>query len=179
MSETEASIQSSIVAVYPDQTAAEHAVRRLHKEGLALGDLSIVGTEFRMTEEPYGFVTPGDYAKAGALTGASFGGLFGLVAGAAFLVLPGFGVVVAGGPIATALLAAIEGGMAGTALGCLAGALIGWGVPKDRALKYETHLKGGKFLVVVRSNPQVVDWARKLLAHDGPDHIDVYHPAGA
>src|SRR5262249_16357588 len=32
---------------------------------------------------------------------------------------------------------------------------------------------------VVWCNPQVVDWARKLLAHDAPDHIDVYHPQGS
>src|SRR5271157_6667552 len=75
-----------------------------------------------------------------------------------------------------ALLAGIEGALAGTALGSLAGALVGWGVPKDRALEYEKQIKGGKFLVIVRSNPEVVARARSLLAAPGPDHIDVYEP---
>ena len=73
-------------------------------------------------------------------------------------------------------MAGIEGALAGTALGSLAGALVGWDVPKDRALKYETQIKGGKFLVLVRSVPDVVARAHSLLAAAGPDHIDVYDP---
>ena len=147
---------SSVVAVYPDHAAAERAVRQLHEAGFDLGDLSIVGRDFQETEEPYGFVSRGDYVKAGAETGSLFGGLFGLCVGAGFLVLPGLGLVVVAGPLAAALLAGIEGAVAGTALGSLAGALVGWDVPKDRALKYEEHVKGGKFLVFVRSIPEVV-----------------------
>ena len=75
-----------------------------------------------------------------------------------------------------AVLAGLEGAIAGTALGSLAGALIGWGVPKDRALKYETHLQGGKFIVVVRGVPAVIARARSLLGPHLPEHIDVYEP---
>jgi hypothetical protein len=90
--------------------------------------------------------------------------------------LPGLGLVVVAGPIMAALVAGIEGALAGTALGSLAGALVGWGVPKDRAIKYEEHVKGGKFLVVVRSIPKIVAGAHSLLAAQGPDHINVYEP---
>jgi len=176
MSQAGTSIASSVVAVYPDHASAERAVRQLHDAGFPLGDLSIVGRNFQETEEPYGFVSRGDYAEAGAETGAWFGGMFGLFIGAGFLILPGLGLVVVAGPIATALLAGIEGALAGTALGSLAGALVGWGVPKDRALEYEKQIKGGKFLVIVRSMPEVVARARSLLAAPGPDHIDVYEP---
>ena len=142
MSRVETPNASSVVAVYPDHAAAERAVRQLHDAGFPLGDLSIVGRDFQETEEPYGFVSRGDYIEAGAETGAWFGGLFGLFIGAGFLILPGLGLVVVAGPIAAALLAGIEGAVAGTALGSLAGAFIGWGVPKDRAIKYETQVKG-------------------------------------
>src|SRR5580658_5955601 len=167
MSQAETQSASSVVAVYPDHTTAERAVRQLHEAGFALGDLSIVGRDFQVTEEPYGFVSLGDYAKAGAETGAWFGGMFGLFIGVGFLILPGLGLVVVAGPIAAALLAGIEGALAGTALGGLAGALVGWGVPKDRALKYEKQVKGGKFLVLVRSIPEVVARARSELAIHG------------
>ena len=176
MSQAETAIVSSVVAVYPDHVAAERAVRQLHVAGFALDDLSIVGRDFEVTEEPCGFVSRGDYVKAGAESGSLFGGLFGLCVGAGFLTLPGLGLVVVAGPIAAALLAGIEGALAGTALGSLAGALVGWGVPKDRAIKYENHVKGGKFLIVVRSMPEVVARAHSLLAAQGPDHIDVYEP---
>ena len=117
MSPTETAIASSVVAVYPDHATAERAVRQLHESGFNLGDLSIVGRDSQETEEPYGLVSRGDYVKAGAETGALFGWLFGLCIGAGFLVLPEIGLVVVAGPIAAALLAGIEGALAGTAAG--------------------------------------------------------------
>jgi len=177
MNPAETQLGCSIVAVYPDHASAEHAIRRLHESGFAMCDLSIIGRDFQVSEEPVGFVSAGDYAKAGAGTGAWFGGLFGLLVGAAFLILPGVGPVVVAGPLAVALLAGLEGAVAGTALGTLAGALVGWGIPKDRALKYETQIQGGKFIVVVRGVPEVIARARSLLAPQAPEHLEVYHPA--
>ena len=115
MSQAGTPIASSVVAVYPDQATAKRAVRQLHDAGVALGDLSIVARNFQETDQPYGFVSRGDYAGAGAETGAWFGGMFGLFIGAGILILPGLGLVVVAGPIAAALLAGIEGAVAGTA----------------------------------------------------------------
>ena len=155
MSHAEAPLGSSIVAVYPDHAAAELAIRQLHHAGFATCDLSIIGRDFEVSEEPIGLISAADYAKAGAGAGASVGGLVGLLVGAAVLILPGVGPVVVAGPLVAALLAGLEGAIAGTAVGSLA-VLVGWGIPKDRALKYETHMKGGKFIVVVRGVPEVV-----------------------
>jgi hypothetical protein len=176
MSHAETPVGSSMVAVYRDHAAAEQALRQLHQAGFAMDDLSIIGRDFEMSEEPVGFITAGDYAKAGAETGTWFGGLFGLCIGAAFLILPGIGPVVVAGPIVTTVLGAIEGALAGSALGYLAGALVGWGIPRDRAIKYETQIKGGKFIVVVRGLPEVITRARSLLATQAPEHMEVYEP---
>jgi hypothetical protein len=86
------------------------------------------------------------------------------------------GPIVVAGPLTAAIVAGIEGAVAGTALGSLAGALVGWGVPREKALKYEKHVQGGKFLVVVRSEPEVVARARNLLNGQTPEHIEVYNP---
>ena len=176
MSLAEPAIANSVAAIYPDHLAAERAVRQLHEAGFDLDELSIVGRDFQETDEPCGLVSRADYIKTGMKTGSMFGGLLGLCVGAAFLILPGIGPVVVAGPLAAALLAGIEGAVAGTALGSLAGALVGWDVPNDRAVKYEKQVEGGKFLVFVRSVPEVVSRARSLLAAQGPDHIDVYEP---
>ncbi len=119
MSQAVTAIVSSVVAVYPDHASAERAVRQLHVGGFALDDLSIVGRGSEVTEEPCGLVSRGDYVKAGAESGSLFGGLSGLCIGAGFLVLPGVGLVVVAGPIAAALLAGIEGALAGAALGSI------------------------------------------------------------
>jgi uncharacterized membrane protein len=174
MSQTGNPVVSSVVAVYPDHDAAEQAIRMLREEGFDMRDLSIVGRDFRVQEEPAGFVTTGDYATAGAETGAWVGGLFGLLVGAAFLILPGLGVVVVAGPISAAILGGIEGAMAGAALGALGGALVGWGVPHEHAIKYETHIKAGKFLVVARGDAERVNHAKEILGA-GTEHVDVYH----
>jgi hypothetical protein len=176
MSMTETAVIHSVAAVYPDHASAEAAVRQLHESGFNLADLSIVGRGLQETEEPHGLVGRGEYVKAGAETGSLVGGLFGLCLGAAFLVLPGIGPVVVAGPIAAVVLGGVEGALAGIGLGGLTGALVGWDVPKARALKYETLVKGGKFLVFVRSTPEVVARAHSLLADQGPDHIDLYQP---
>ena len=159
MNQVRLAVNSHVVAVYADHEAAERAVRRLHEAGIAMSDLSIVGRGAQTTEEPVGVRDAGDYASAGAAAGAWFGGLFGLCVGAAFVVLPGVGPVLVAGPIAAAILAGIEGAVAGTALGGVTGALVGWGLPKEKALKYETHVEGGKFLVVVRGEREVVNRA--------------------
>jgi hypothetical protein len=170
-------VRSSVVAVYPNHAAAERAIRKLHESGFATADLSIVGRDFEVSEKPIGFVSHADYARAGAETGAWFGGLFGLFVGAAFLVLPGVGPIVVAGPIAAALVAGFEGALAGAAIGGLAGALVGWGVPSERALSFESHVKGGKFLVIARGNEAVIARARGLLAAEAPEELSVYGPA--
>ncbi len=149
-SKVEAPVATRVVAVYPDHESAEDAVRRLLKEGFDMKDVSIVGRDFQVTEEPIGFVSTGDFAKIGAATGAWVGGIFGLLVGAAFLIVPGVGPVIVAGPLSAALLGSIEMAIAGAALGALSGALVGWGIPKNQALKYEAQVKAGKFLVLAR-----------------------------
>ena len=93
---------SSIVAVYPDHASAEDAVKVLEKAGFSLKHISIMGRDFQVSETPIGFVTTGDVAAQGRDAGAWAGGIFGLLMGAAFLILPGIGPVVIAGPLAAA-----------------------------------------------------------------------------
>ena len=174
MSQASPPCGSSIVAVYPDHESAEHAIRLLHKNGFAIDDLSIVGRNINLTEEPTGFITTGDYVSAGARSGALIGGLAGVALGAALLVVPGIGAVIVAGPIAAAVLAGVEGAVAGMTLGALAGALVGWGVPREHAIKFESDVQSGKFLVLTRGNAEEIDRARALLKTDTPHQIAVY-----
>jgi hypothetical protein len=162
MAATRTDGRATVIAVYPDHASAEDAVRRLQKEGVPMQDLSIVGKDFQAVEHPLGFVTTGTVAGEGAKVGAWTGGIFGLLVGAAFLILPGVGAVVVAGPLAAALLGGVEGALAGAALGGMTGALVGLGVSKDKAIRYESQVKAGKFLVTLRGDGPQVERAKSL-----------------
>ena len=75
-------------------------MRRLHKEGIPMQNLSIIGKDLQLVVKPLGLVTTGD-AKGGAKVGAWSGGIFGLLVGgllvgAGLLILSDIGSVPAG-----------------------------------------------------------------------------------
>jgi hypothetical protein len=179
MTATKTDDRATVIATYPDHASAEDAVRRLQKEGVPMQGLSIIGKDFQAVEKPLGFVTTGTVAGAGAKVGAWTGGLFGLLVGAAFLVLPGVGAVVIAGPLAAALLGGVEGALAGAAFGGLTGALVGLGVSKDKAIRYESQVKAGKFLVTLRGEGPQVERARSLLSGGKAETTEVVQPVAA
>src|SRR5579864_3853586 len=107
MTATKTDGRKTVIATYTDHVSAEEAVRRLQKEGIPMQNLSIIGKDFQAVERPLGFVTTGSVAGEGAKVGAWTGGIFGLLVGAAFLMVPGIGAVVVAGPMAAALLGGI------------------------------------------------------------------------
>jgi hypothetical protein len=158
--------QATVIAVYSDHASAEDAVRRLQADGIDMKNVSIIGKDFQAVEKPLGFVTAGSVAKDGAKVGAWSGGLFGLLIGAAFLILPGVGPVVIAGPLAAALLGGAEGALGGAAFGGLMGALVGLGVSKDKAIRYESAVKAGKFLVTLQGEAAQIERAKYLADND-------------
>jgi hypothetical protein len=149
----------SAVAVYKDFTEAENAVRQLHRAGISMEKISIIGKDWQVREDVQGFYTPTDAAKEGAAEGAWIGGLFGMLMGAAFFLVPAVGPVVVLGPLAGLL----AGAVGGAGIGALVSSLIAMGIPKEEAIKYQARLEAGEFLVVVNGTPQEVESARQIL----------------
>jgi hypothetical protein len=179
MTATKTDGRATLIATYPDHASAEEAVRWLQKEGIPMQNLSIIGKDFQAVEQPLGFVTTGTVATDGAKVGAWTGGIFGLLVGAAFLILPGVGPVVIAGPLAAALLGGIEGAVAGAAFGGLTGALIGIGVSKDKAIRYQSQVKAGKFLVTVHGDVPQINRARTAFAIGEAESSEVVPAAAA
>jgi Heat induced stress protein YflT domain len=176
MTATKTKGPATVIAVYPDHASAEDAVRRLQADGIPMQNVSIIGKDFQAVERPLGFVTTGSVAKDGAKVGAWTGGLFGLLVGAAFLILPGIGPVVIAGPLAAALLGGAEGALAGAAFGGLTGALVGLGISKDQAIRYESQLKAGKFLVTLQGDPAQIERAESLVTSGKWEGAEVIGP---
>jgi hypothetical protein len=90
--------QHSIVATFETHRQAEAAVKELERSGFDMRKLSIVGKGHHSEEYPVGFYTAGDRMLSWGGIGAFWGGLWGLLVGAAFFWIPGFGPIAAAGP---------------------------------------------------------------------------------
>ncbi len=179
MAATKTAGKATVIAVYPNHASAEDAVKKLQKDGIPLQNLSIVGKDFQTVEQPLGFITTGTVAKTGAAVGAWTGGIFGLLVGAAFLIVPGLGPVIIAGPLAAALLGGIEGALGGAAFGGLTGALVGLGISKDKAIRYESEVKAGKFLVTFQGDGPEAQHAKSLIAAGKAETTEVVQATAA
>jgi hypothetical protein len=119
-------------------------------------------------------VTAEDYSGAatGAATGGIIGALGGLLIGLGALALPGFGPVIAAGPLAGAL----GGAAIGAATGGLIGALVDLGVPEEYATTYARDVERGHVLVTVRAEAASPADAREIMRQSGA--LNVYPPVG-
>jgi uncharacterized membrane protein len=152
-------LEQTVVAVYRSHEDAEEAVRRLEDGGIPMDRISIVGRDWQVRQDVQGYYRPADAALAGAGEGAWMGGLFGMLAGFGFFLIPGAGPLLALGPLA-GLIAGVAGG---AGLGAIVGGLMGLGIPEEQALKYQTRIEAGEFLVVVRGTVAEIAMARDLL----------------
>ena len=91
--------------------------------------------------------------------------IFGLMFGAMGLfVFPAVGLLLVLGPLS----GMIAGAIGGAGVGALVSALIAAGVPNDQALKYQSRLQAGQFLVVVHGGETEAARARELLRNTTP-----------
>jgi len=163
--------QHKVVNTFPSHVEAEAAVLELQKAGFDLNKISIIGQDYQTTEHVRGFLTWKDTAKVGAgaggYWGSFFGGLFGILSGVGLLFIPGVGPVIVAGHLVGVLAGWIEGmivgGVGAAIAGGLVGALVGLGIPKEKALKYETEIKAGKFILIVSGVDEEINHAQEIL----------------
>lgn len=155
---------SAIVALYDTHDQAEQAIRDLERSGFDLQNLSIVGKDYQTEEEVVGYYSTGDRMKAWGKTGAFWGGLWGLLFGSAFFLIPGIGPLLAAGPLVGWIVGALEGAVVVGGLSALGAGLYSIGIPEDSILEYETHIRAGKFVVIVHGSTEETGRAKETLA---------------
>jgi len=164
-----------VVACFEHHSQAEQAVQQLAKAGQDMKNLSIVGRDYHTEEVAVGYVNTGDKMLAWGKFGAFWGSIWGILFGSAVLIVPGVGTVLVGGWIVAAVVAALEGAVIGGGLGAVGGALSSVGVPKDSIIAFESAIKAGKFLVIVRGTPTEVTQAQAILKGLGAEDMTVTH----
>jgi Protein of unknown function (DUF3341) len=139
--------------IYSTNTAVEHGVEALQKDGFPNSDISVLFSENpaprtlaqALAQKQSDNVQ--DRAAVGGGTGALVGGAMGWLIGMVALVIPGAGPFMVAGPIFAALVGAGVGGLVGE----IAGALMGMGMPEDDAARYEEQVKRGGILLSVHA----------------------------
>lgn len=96
-----------------------------------------------------------------------------ILVGAAFLIVPGIGPLVIVGPLAATLLGGVEGALAGSAIGALAGVLVSLGFSKNQAIRYESQIKAGKFLVTFKGDSDQIQKAKQLLEDNHAESTEI------
>jgi len=155
--------KSSVVGVFDTHAKAEDAVKALGRSGLPMQQLSIVGKDYHSDEHVVGYYNTGDRMAYWGKLGAFWGGLWGILFGAAFFWVPGIGPVLVGGPLVSAIVGALEGAAMVGGLSAVGAGLYSIGIPKDSVLRYEMALRSDKFLLVAHGTPEQVARAQEVM----------------
>ena len=166
--------KNAIVAVYDTHAEAEYAVKELQRAGFEMTKLSIVGKEYHSEQNIIGYYNAGDRVKSWGKRGAFWGGLWGLLSGAAFFVLPGIGPVVIAGPLAAWVVGAMEGAAVVGGVSAIGAGLYSLGIRKNSIIKYDSALKADKFLLVAHGTVAEVMSAKEILELTEPDALDTH-----
>jgi len=169
--------ENSVVAVFAVHSDAENAVNLLKKGRFNVKKLAIVGRGYHTEDQVTGYYTTGDRMKHWGKQGAFWGGLWGMLIGSAFFFIPGVGPVMVAGSAVAWIVGALESAAVVGGLSALGAGLYSIGIPKDSALKYESSIKAGKFILIAHGTPAEADLARKILASTAAEEMNV-HNAG-
>jgi hypothetical protein len=155
---------SAVVAIYDTQIQAEAAVRELQKAGYDMRKLSIVGRDYHTEHNVVGYYSTGDRMQYWGKLGAFWGGMWGLLFGAAFFWVPGIGPLLVAGPLVATIVGAAEGAVLVGGLSVIGAGLYSMGIPKESVIKYETAIKAGKYLLTAHGTAVEVAKARDIIS---------------
>jgi hypothetical protein len=178
-----------LLAFYGDEKKADKALRKTLEEDFPMDRISILGKAHASGDDPLGVYYPsiGERMKGWGKQGAFWGGLWGLLSGAAgMFLIPGFGPLIAAGPIVEALVGALGG--AGIAGGAMAGAAavsrLGMavhrmGVPEQDIQEVQFLLGEGHYLLllIVDHDRELTHW-RERLTKTAPERLLDYPYVG-
>ena len=173
------SSSNSVVAIYASHPEAETAIKELQRSGFEMKKLSIIGRDVHTDEHVVGYYNVGDRMKAWGRTGAFWGGLWGMLFGSAFFLIPGLGPILAAGPLVTWILGALEGAMVVGGLSVVGAALYNLGIPKDSIVRYETAIKTGSFVLIAHGTLFDTTLAKEILNRTKPGTLDHHEHACA
>jgi hypothetical protein len=180
--------ESLLVARFAEDSGTEKALRRLADADFPMDMVSVLGHGQTSGDDLLGLYYPsaGERMRGWGRAGAFWGGLWGLLTGAAGLFLvPGVGPLLAAGPIVEMFVAGLAGAgltggvMAGAAaVTQLAVALHRSGVPEERLDELHKALVDGDYLIMLRTGGDDSERWSAVLSWAGAREVDVFPYTG-
>ncbi len=181
-------MRTNVYATFRTPSTAQSAVGALLDHGARVEDISLVlpkdyehpeeTNEDALDKAESGITTTtGADAASGAAKGAGIGLGVGAVAALVSILVPGVGLVLGGGALATAL----AGAAATTAAGAIAGGMTGYlkdqGVDEETATRFSSHVERGGAIVSISVPSGDLDTAtvQSIFAKYGENEVQVWN----
>jgi len=168
--------ENAAVAIYKTHIDAENAIQELKRGGYDMKKLSIVGRDYKTEEQVVGYYNAGDRMKYWGKLGAFWGGVWGLLVGAAFFAVPGIGPVLVAGPLVAWIVAGLEGAVAVGGLSVIGAGLYSIGIPRDSIIRYEVALKANNYLLIAHGTAEEAERARDILDKTQAQEVSIHGP---
>ncbi len=155
---------TQLLVVVKNHDKANELVQKLLKNSIDKYAISVIAKgkdDFELDKENQ------DIATWGKL-GAGWGAIIGLLVGAFASFVPGFGPIVAAGPVISSLAGAVGGATVVGGLSAVTAWLVDIGIEEMEAKEYEKYLKDGYSIVIIEGKDALK--AKELVEND--DNIE-------
>jgi hypothetical protein len=174
MRETKLREMNSIVAIYETPVDAIEGVSDLRKTGFDMTKVSLVAKESRPEDHIVGYYHAASGMKYWGRMGVFWESVGGLLAGAAFFVVPGIGPVLMTGPLVDGFVAGLEGAPAARGFGAFGTGLSHLSIPGESILRYEFELCSNRLLLFAHGDPSELLLAKETLHRTRPREVNLH-----
>ena len=152
-----------LVGVYDNYDDVIETIEALDNAGIDKELISVIGKGNEKVHNRFEYYKHSQDAAFWGEQEAFWGAVMGFLLGGLLFWVPGFGPMIAAGPIMGALAGLAGGAVLGGAGAALAAVLVDWGMTEAEALRYEELVKNGKFLVIVHGDEEVAKKAEAVM----------------
>jgi hypothetical protein len=167
------------VGVYKDRKDVEAVIKALKDADYEMERVSLIARHVddvegadEVTEKHGNEAKEG--AAAGATAGTVLGGVGGFLVGVGLLAIPGIGPLLAAGTEISAVASTLAGAGIGAAGGGLIGALVGLGIPEEKAKVYEERVKAGDYLLMVSGTDEQLEQVKSIMHDRDVKEFDIF-----
>ncbi len=163
-----------VVAIFDDHRVVETAVGNLLDRGFEKEDICVVGKGYHSAEGVAGFYNNGRQTRFWGKYGTLWDELWKSFVSGIFVTIPRIGPVVVLGSLVRTVVSAAEGMIEVVGMNVIGTALFCAGIPREKAVKYESAVKADGFLIKARGSSDKMVRARIILSRSNPIMLDYF-----